>query len=68
MEASLVDAKIELETDQTMLLRHQKVLEEEKMQLALLEKKVGARAQAIDKIELKKQKHQKLKAAADRLV
>jgi hypothetical protein len=44
LEKSLEDAKIELETDQTMLLRHQKVIDEEKMQLALLEKKVGARA------------------------
>lgn len=51
-----------------MLLRHQKVLEEEKEQIALLKKRVGARAQAIDKIELKKQKHIKLEAAADRLV
>ena len=54
LEVSLLNAKIELETDQTMLFRHKKVLEEEKAQLALLEKKVGARAQAIDKIELKK--------------
>jgi len=51
-----------------MLFRHKKVVEEEKKDLDMLEKKVGARAQAIDKIELKKQKHQKLKAAADRLV
>jgi len=51
-----------------MLFRHKKVLEEEKQQLDMLEKKVGARAQAIDKIELKKTKHAKLKAAADRLV
>ena len=54
MEVSLLNAKIELETDQTMLFRHKKVVEEEKQQLDMLEKKVGARAQAIDKIELKK--------------
>lgn len=33
-----------------------------------LDRQVGVRAQLVDKIALKKQKQQKLKAAADRLV
>lgn len=33
-----------------------------------LDKQVGVRAQLVDKIALKKQKQQRLKAAADRLV
>ena len=51
MEVSLPNAKIELETDQTMLFRPKKVAEEEKQQqFDMFEKKVGAIAHAIDKI------------------
>ena len=61
-------AKIDLETDKTMLKRHQEVLENEKKQMDLLDKEIGVRAQLADKVAMKKQKQAKLKAAADRLV
>ena len=49
-------AKIDLETDKTMLKRHQEVLENEKKQMDLLDKEIGVRAQLADKIAMKKQK------------
>ena len=68
LENSLKTAKIDLETDKTMLKRHQEVLENEKKQMDLLDKEIGVRAQLADKVAMKKQKQQKLRAAADRLV
>jgi hypothetical protein len=38
LEGSLKTAKIDLETDKTMLQRHQEVLENEKKQMDLLDK------------------------------
>lgn len=68
LENSLQDAKIELETDQTMLLRQQEVLEAEKQSMEQLDKKVGTWAQTADQLALRNEKHRKLKAAAERLV
>jgi len=44
LEVSLNTAKIDLETDKTMLKRHQEVLENEKKQMDLLDKEIGVRA------------------------
>mmetsp|Transcript_19430 Transcript_19430/g.29866 ORF Transcript_19430/g.29866 Transcript_19430/m.29866 type:complete len:154 (+) Transcript_19430:1-462(+) len=68
LEQKLTDAKIDLETDQTMLLRHQEVVAAEKHSIEALDKQVGARAQAVDKASIRQEKHKKLKAAAERLV
>lgn len=54
LEVSLKTAKIDLETDKTMLKRHQEVLENEKKQMDALDKEIGARAQLADKVAMKK--------------
>ena len=52
MEKKLTSARIELETDQTMLLRHKQEMEEEQFLIKQLGEKVGVRAQAVEKLEV----------------
>jgi hypothetical protein len=68
LQSSLQQAKIELETDQTMLMSNKQFLEKEKKDLEQLDKSIGVRAQLADKVSLKKKKQGKLREAAERLV
>jgi predicted DNA-binding protein (UPF0278 family) len=51
-----------------MLESNRKFLEQEKRDLEQLDKSIGVRAQLADKVSIKKQKHAKLREAAERLV
>ena len=68
LQSDLQQAKIELETDETMLMSNRKFLEKEKQDLEQLDKSIGVRAQLADKVSLKKKKQVKLREAAERLV